>query len=142
MFGRVYRAGITSSEKNNFTSLLFLTCLDNNEKLTYATDTLKLNLSTYLNEFRLLSESIDIQDTQILNFGIKFTVIVSPKYHKKQVVLNVESRLASALDKKYFQINQPIIIDEIVNIIINTDGVLSLVYLKSLCSCFHRPLGL
>ena len=130
IFGRVYRAGITNSELNNYTSLLFLACLDNEEHLTNAPDTLKLNLSKYLNEFRLLSESIDILDAQILNFGVKFTVIVSQKYHKKQVVLNVESRLANILDKKYFQINQPLVIDDIVNVIINTDGVLSLVDLK------------
>ena len=130
IFGRVYRAGITNSEKNNFTSLLFLVCLDNNEKLTYAPDTLKLNISKYLNEFRLLSESIDILDAQIINFGIKFNVIVDKRYHKKQVVLNVISRLASSFDKKYFQINQPIIIDDINNVIINTDGVISLVDLR------------
>ena len=91
-----------------------------------APDALKKNLSKYLNEFRLISDAIDVLDTQIINFGVKYSVIVTQSVNKVQVIQNINNRIANALQNKYFQIDQPLIIDDVTNLIINTDFVISL----------------
>jgi len=98
--------------------------------MAIAPDTLKNNISKYLNEFRLISDAIDILDTQIINYGVKYSVIVSQNANKVQVVQNINNRVANALQTKYFQIDQPLILDDITNIIINTESVISLSDLK------------
>jgi regulator of replication initiation timing len=69
-FGRVHRAAIRKNENNLFSSTIYLICKDNNNYLTIASDNLKRNVSLYLNEYRLISDSFDILDAQIINFQL------------------------------------------------------------------------
>ena len=129
-FGRVFRASITPNPVNPLSALLYIISLDRAGNMAIAPDTLKNNISKYLNEFRLISDAIDILDTQIINYGVKYSVIVSQNANKVQVVQNINNRVANALQTKYFQIDQPLILDDITNIIINTESVISLSDLK------------
>ena len=56
--------------------------------------------------------------------------MVAPNVNKVQVVQNINQRLSDALQTKYFQIDQPIVIDDLTNIIINTDYVVALTDLR------------
>ena len=129
-FGRIYRASISPNPVNPLAALLFIVSLDRDGNLINAPDTVKKNLSMYLNEFRLISDALDVLDTQIMNFGVRYSVIVAPSANKMQLLQNINNRLSTALQRKYFQIDQPIIIDDITNVIINTDDVISLVDLR------------
>lgn len=129
-FGRVYRASIAPNPTNPLSAILYVVSLDRSGNLIIAPDTLKKNLSKYLNEFRLISDALDILDVQVNNFGVKYSVIVSPNVNKIQVIQNINQKISEALQKKYFQIDQPLIIDDITNIIINADYVIALSDLK------------
>jgi hypothetical protein len=72
---------------------------------------------------------MDILDARIINFTVKFGIVTTPIANKILVVDSVIKRLSSILTIDNFQIDQPIILDDIVNIIINTQDVLSLVSL-------------
>ena len=125
-FGRVFRAGIHQNPNNPLAAELYVTCLDRKRNLCTAPDSLKKNLRTYLNEFRLISDAIEILDAQIINFKVEFDVVVNPKYNKIMVIQQIIAKLKSALNIKMFQIDQPIILVDLMNIIINTDGVLTM----------------
>lgn len=129
-FGRVYRASIAPNPQNSLSAILYIITKNRQGNLAVAPDTLKKNLSKYLNEFRLISDAMDILDAQVINFGIKYGVVVAQNVNKIQVLQNVNNKIASAMDGRYFQIDQPIIIDNITNIIINTDYVIALTDLK------------
>jgi len=129
-FGRVYRAGISDNPANPMAPILYIVSRDSAGNLTTSPDTLKQNISTYLNEFRLVGDAIDILDAQVINFGVKYSIYVSENANKSQVIANVNQRLAFSLDKKFFNIDQPIIIDDITNIIINSDYVVSIIDLQ------------
>ena len=129
-FGRVYRASIAANPVNPLSALLYIVSLDRNGNLITAPDTLKKNLSKYINEFRLISDAVDVLDAQVINFGVKYAVIVRKDANKIQVSQNINNRLADALQKKYFQIDQPLVLDDLTNLIINTDSVISLTELK------------
>jgi hypothetical protein len=129
-FGRVYRAGIADNPGNPMSPLLYILSKDNEGNLTTSPDALKQNISTYLNEFRLIGDAIDILDAQIINFGVKYSVYVSEHVNKAQVITSVNQRIASALDRKFFNIDQPIVIDDITNMIINSDFVVSIIDLQ------------
>jgi len=125
-FGRVFRASITPNPFNPLASRLYILSLDRNGNMVIAPDSLKKNLSTYINEFRLISDAIDILDAQIVNFMVKYEVFVAPNANRVQVIQNVNNRIATVLQRKYFQIDQPIVVDDITNVIINTDYVIAL----------------
>jgi hypothetical protein len=128
--GRAYRAAVRPSPDNPLASQLFICSKDANGFLTSSPDTLKKNLRVYLNEFRLISDAIDVLDARVINFRVKFTIFVNPNANKSTTLQSVISRLSSLLDVSTFQIDQPILLSDIQNVIINTPGVLTLVDLK------------
>ena len=128
-FGRVFRAGIRENPTNPLAIQIYVISRDESGTLSVSPDSLKINLSEYLNEHRLISDAMDILDAQIINFTVRFGIVTTPSANKILVVDNVIKRLSSILTIDNFQIDQPIIMDDIVNIIINTPDVLSLVSL-------------
>ena len=129
-FGRVYRAGISDNPANPQAPLLYILSKDESGNLTISPDSLKQNIKTYLNEFRLVGDAIDILDAQVINFGVKYSVYVAENANKSQVIANVNQRIANALDRKFFNIDQPIVVDDITNVIINSDFVVSVIDLQ------------
>ena len=130
-FGRVYRASISPNPNNPLASLLYVICKDENNFLTTSPDPLKKNLKKYLNEYRLVSDAVDVLDARILNFGIEFSMVAHPRANKQVVVQQVISALISTFGGNLFQINQPLIISDIVNTIINVPGVISMLEMPS-----------
>jgi hypothetical protein len=129
-FGRVFRASIADNPVNPLSIIIYLISLDSSGRMVPASDSLKLNLSNYLNEFRLISDAYDVLDARVINFGVTYEVYLDRKVNRQQAILNINNRIATAFDRKYFQIDQPIVVDDIVNSIINTLGVISLADLR------------
>ena len=125
-FGRVYRAAISENPNSPLSTNLYIVGMDNKGHLTVSPDVLKKNLNKYLNQFRLVSDAVDVLDARVLNFGVIFTVVSHPNTNKELVVQQVVKRLKAILIIKNFQINQPIVMTDIINMIINTDGVISM----------------
>lgn len=129
-FGNVYRASVRQNPNNPLASQLFVLSKDNNDKLITTPDTLKKNLRTYLNEYRLISDAIDVVDASIINYRIKAAIIPAPDTNVSDVVKNVILGLQLLLETKKFQIDQPLVIADIMTTILNVQGVLSLIDLK------------
>lgn len=132
VFGRVFRAGISDNPENPLAAQLYIISKDRFGNLALSPDALKKNLSTYLNEFRLISDAIDILDAKVCNYTINFGIVSAPGSNKSSVVQSVISRIRDVVRIENFQIDQPIVIDDIINVIINTPGVISLVSLDIL----------
>lgn len=129
-FGRVFRAGIRSNPINPLASQLFIISRNAENKLIPSPDTLKKNLSTYLNQFRMISDAIDILDAQVIDISISFNVAVEPSANKNLVVQNIILKLQNYFDIKNWQIDQVIQISDVGNLIYNTDNVVSLINLE------------
>ena len=129
-FGRVYRAGIRQNPNNPLAVQLFIISRDIDKNLSVSPDALKKNLRVYLNEFRLISDAIDVLDARVINIGIKFEIVSHIDKNKNEVVQNVISAISEIMKVENFQIDQPIVLDDLTNVIINTLGVISLTNLK------------
>lgn len=124
-FGRVYRASIRNNPENPNSALLYLLCINNAGELTIAPDMLKKNLAVYLNQYRMISDAIDILDGRIINLQINYDITIDPTYNRQQVLQNVQSRLIGYFNVGNFQMDQPLIVDDIRNIIYNNVGVMA-----------------
>lgn len=124
--GRVFRVGFRPNPVNVLATLMYVVSRNTAGQLVLSSDTLKINLSKYLNEFRLISDAIDIVDASITNLKLNYTVVLLPTAVKNTTLQIINQSLKSYFDIKNFQIDQPIILSDINNIILNTDGVMSL----------------
>jgi hypothetical protein len=129
-FGRVFRAAVVDNPNNPLGARLFIISRNSQKQLIISPDTLKDNLSVYLNQFRLISESIDILDAPIVNIAIKYSIAVEKGYNFQSVINEVNASLKDYFKIENFQINQPILISDVSNLILNTPGSLSLIELK------------
>ena len=125
-FGKVLKVALEDDPNNIYAKNLYVLCFDENKKLTFANDVLKRNLSNYLNEFRLIGDSFNILDTKIFNIQVEVKIRIKEGLDPALISNNVKARLQNFFLTKQFEINQPIILDEIYNIIINTNGVYSI----------------
>lgn len=102
---------------------LHLLGFNNSKQLVQASPALKQNLKTYLSQYRLLTDSINIKDAFIINIGIQFEIIVLPNFNSQQVLLNCINTLKDYFNIDKWQINQPIIINEIYTLLDRVEGV-------------------
>ena len=126
-FGRVFRAGVEGNSRNPLATSLYIVNRKSNGTLTLSPDSLKRNITTYLNEFRLISDAIDILDARIVNIGVDFQVAVDPSFSPDSVVNQCITKLIRYMNVENFQIGEPIRISDLTNLVYNTPGVLSVV---------------
>ena len=136
-FGKIAKAYVTqddqitpyTSDNNRIPNPLALNLhvlgYDNNQKLTLLNDATKTNLSTYLEQHRMLTDAINIKDGYVINVGIDFEITTFKSYNNQEVLLECIAELKEYFETDKWQINQPIIINEAMNIISNIKGVIS-----------------
>lgn len=125
-FGRAFRIGMQPNPVNPLSSLLFIVSRNSSGLLEKSPDTLKRNISTYINEFRVVSDSFDILDAKIVNIGFTYNVVIDDKEDKSGVLTRVNNAIIEYLDTVNMNIDGGIKISDIVNLIINQDGIISL----------------
>ena len=124
-FGRVFRAAVHQSAINPLASELYIISRDSDSVLTVSPDRLKENIATYINEFRLTNDAIDILDARVVNVGIDFSISSEPGANRQLIKQLIVQKLKQYFDIKNFEIDQPVMINDIENIIFNSVGVLS-----------------
>jgi len=102
---------------------LYILSFDNSSKLRTASLALKQNLSTYLSQYRMVNDSINIKDAFIVNIGINFDIIVLPNYNSNEVLTRCILALQDFFAIKNWQINEPIILRDLYVLLDNIDGV-------------------
>ena len=114
-YGVVKRAAIfkdPDSLKRNLN--LYILSEDTTGKLTQANESLKKNLKVWLNNVRMINDTIDILDAKVVDFGIVFSVIANQEFNKYDVLENCNT----ALRRKFVQplfIGEPFFITDIYN---------------------------
>ena len=127
------------NEKNNpFAINLYLLGYDSQNKLTSLNQAVKENLKTYLGEYRMLTDGINITDGFIINFGIDFEVIVNKNYNKSEILVKCIDELKSYFNIDRWGFNQTINLSEVELLLANIDGVNSVPYLELYNKCGGR----
>ena len=124
------------AELNNpFAINMYLLGYDSNKNLSNLNQAVKQNLKTYLSEYRMLTDGVNIIDGFIINIGCDFEVVCYSNYNKREVIANCLLALQSYFNIDNWTFNKPINISEIELILANVEGVMSVpsVKISNLC---------
>ena len=133
--GRVAKAYITQDDQitplttepnripNPLALNLYTLGYDSNKKLTNLNTATKTNLSTYLEQYRMLTDAVNIKNAFIINFILDFEITSFKNYNNEEVILNCITEIQDFFNIDRWNINQPIIISEIENLIAGVIGV-------------------
>ncbi len=89
-------------------------------------NTLLLNLKNYLNNFKLLTDLVVLNDGYVVNFGVIFDVIAEKYADKQQVKLNCIQKIKDYFRIEKMQFNQPIYKSNLEFELMGVEGVRSI----------------
>lgn len=107
----------------NTTLDLYVLSYNSSGNLTTASSTLKNNLKTYINQYRMIGDTISIKDAFIINIACDFEIITLPNYNSNEVIFRCITALQNYFNINNWQINQPIILRDITVLLDNIEGV-------------------
>ena len=93
------------------------------KQLTNLSEAAKINLATYLEQFRMLTDSINIKEASVINFKVNFDITVRSGYSNDEVLLSCVNNLRNFFNIDNWQINQPINIGDVSGRLYNINGV-------------------
>ena len=134
-FGTIAKAYITQDDQisplttepnripNPLALNLYTLGYDSANKLSTLNTATKTNLAIYLEEHRMLTDAINIKDAFIINIGLDFEITVFKNYNNQKILLDCITELKNYFDINKWQINQPIILSDVKNLIGGVNGV-------------------
>jgi len=112
-----------TEERNPLSLDMYILAYNSNKQLSLSSTTLKQNLATYLNQYRMVTDAINIKDAFYINIGVNFDITIQSGYNNNDVITNCISALKNHFNIEKWSINQPIIISDIATLLLQIKGV-------------------
>lgn len=122
-FGSVKRC-MVAQDNNSFKRNIniYVVSEDSNNRYIQANSTIKQNLKTYLANYKMINDTIDILDAKIINFSIDFEVIGSSDLTKQQVLNNCAIAISNKFSNK-LDIGEHLSITDVYTLLNKVNGV-------------------
>ena len=105
--------------------------LDGDGKLNNSsTSTLKENIATYLSDYRMLNDYVEVTNARIVNLGFQIDLFIDKKYSQSQIIAQVISNVNSYMDINNFDMGENIYLSNLIETINNVAGVLNVIDLR------------
>jgi len=118
---------ITHRIPNPMSLNLYVLGFNSSKQLTLLNQAVKENLRTYLGQFRMISDAVNIKNAWIINIGVQFSIVTHRGFNKQAVLLRCIDVVKNFFNIDKWQINQPIIIGDLAHKISLVDGVASMI---------------
>ena len=129
-FGSVKRAKIVRDQDSFKRNLnLYILSEDFDRKLTTSSQILKNNIKVWLNQYRMLNDTLDILDPRIINIKISFVAVVDYSQEKLEA-LNIAITEIQSMFREQLDIGQPIYITKIYDVLNNLDEIVDVTHVK------------
>ena len=135
-FGKIAKAYVTKddatfknyvendpSQRDPLSISLYVLGLNSLGSLDYPSPSLLKNLQTYLSEYRMMTDSVNIKPAYIINIGCNFDVIIRSSYIGEDVIARCLLALQDFFKTENWQINEPIILSDVYAILDQVEGV-------------------
>lgn len=127
-FGVPFRTGVFE-EQNKIK--IYIMGLDSEGKLNNTSTTaIKENISTYLSDYRMLNDYIEIADAKIVNLSFQIDVYIDKKYPQSQIISNVITSVSDFMNINKFDMGENIYLSNLLENINNVGGVLNVIDMR------------
>ena len=132
-FGSIAKAYVTREllansdrsvlDKNPLALSLYTLAYDVDGKLVNASSALKTNLRTYLSQYMMVTDALDIKDAFVVNIEVKYEVLSLPNYATREVLTRCTEVLKDYFKTSKRNINQPLNLSEVYTVLDKVRGV-------------------
>ena len=113
----------TTEERNPLSLDMYVLAYNSNKQLTSPSSTLKNNLAAYINEFRMVTDAVNIKDAFYINIGVNFDIVIASGFSNNDVISNCILALQNHFAIEKWSINQPIVLADITSRLLQVKGV-------------------
>jgi len=110
-------------DSNPLSLSMYTLAYDNNKNLIGTAESLRNNIRTYLSQYMLMTDAINIKDAFVVNIGVNFDIIIRPNFLGRDVLLQCTNALIDYFDIAKWNINQPINLSSIYTLLDKVKGV-------------------
>jgi len=121
-FGAVKRCSIAQDKDSFKRNLNIYVVSEYNGNLVQSTPTVKNNLKVWINDYKMLNDTIDILDANVINIGVRFSVIAQRNVNSIDLMLDLKRRVAQLFNTK-MNVGEALSIAQIYRTLNSTDGV-------------------
>ena len=100
---------------------------NNSKKLVSLNQAVKENIKTYLSQYRMMTDAVQLKDAWVCNISLDFAIYTKRGFNKNEVLLGCVAKLKEYFQIDKWQINQPIILADIASELLSTEGVATVV---------------
>lgn len=122
-YGTISKAHIEKDTIGSNALSIYILSKNQENALEIANLDIKNNLSTYINEYKSINDSLNIKNAYIINIGVDFDITIKTNYNNRLVINSCLEKLIKYFNIDRWVINQPIILSEIYNMLDSVDGV-------------------
>jgi hypothetical protein len=127
-FGVPFRCGVFE-EQNKIK--IYTLSLDANGKLSnQSTTTLQKNIATYLSDYRMINDYIEISNAKIINLGFEIDLVIDKQFPQGQIVSEAINNVKSYFDVSKWNLGEDVYLGNLVETINNIAGVLNVVEIR------------
>jgi len=108
---------------NPYALNLYLLAQNSSGQFTDCNQALKENIRTYISQYRMLTDALNIKSAFIINIAANFEIITRPNYNSNEVLLSCIAKLKTVLSNDRMQINAPINIANLISSLDQVEGV-------------------
>ena len=129
-FGSIKRVSV-QKDQNSLKRNLNMYCIseDSQGKLINTNTTIKNNLKTWLNHYRMINDTVDILDAYIINLGIEFVLKAVDGANKTAVIESAVETIKAKFAEGFF-IGEPIYISDIYSELKKSQDILDVIKVK------------
>lgn len=125
-FGQIKKAMITRDQTsfNGKNLNLYTISTDSAGKFTQTNIIIKQNLRNWINQYKMLGDTIDILDARIINLQIDFSVVAYANINKFDVINECINTLVDFYDDNYYDIGEPFKISDVYKLLNSVPSVI------------------
>lgn len=127
-FGIPFRVGVL--ENQNKIGVYILSLDSSGKLLNQSTSTLKENIATYLSNYRMINDYVEVRDGKVINIAIECGLFIDKQYPQSQIISQVIQNIQNYMNINNFQMGETVYLSQLVENINNVGGVLNVIDLK------------
>ena len=109
--------------RNPLAITLYVLSQDIEGHLTEASDLIKDNLRTYLSQYMMITDAVDIKDAYVINVGFNYDIVLRPGVQTRDVLLECNRAIQDYMKIEKRHINEPLNLSDMYALLDTVEGV-------------------
>jgi len=127
-YGVPFRAGVFE-EQNKIK--VYILGLDSSNKLSNSsTSTLRDNIATYLADYRMINDYVEVSNGRVVNLSFEIDVFIEKQFPQSQIMAEIITQVTDYMDVNKFDMGDNIYLAALMETINNVKGVLNVIDMR------------